>query len=509
MGVLADVPFDHDRELAATVGAYALPEASADEMSYRQYAERQERPEEYQAQMAEGQPSLILFWFWQSPRYLETNGADHVVQTNYISSDPPLNIPGMVKVVLDPRGRLIYLEAVPPEVEHRPLPVAAADWGALFRAAGFDPAHFTPAAAQWTPPAGFDARAAWTGSYPPHTPRTPLRIEAAAWRGKPVYFDAFGPWRKPLRTEGFPMPAEARGVVAVLAVLRLLLLAVAVLLAWRNLRMGRGDTRGAFRLAIFVFACDSIKRLVIMHHVPAALEETYVMQGLSLALLNAGALWSLYVALEPYVRRRWPQSLIGWARLLNGGVRDPLVGAQLLIGCTIGIAFSLLYFCWDVVFVRYGLFRPYPLLIEALLETRRMTGQLLTGVWFALVDTLGMFFLFFLLRALLRRQWLAWAVWVGVWTGLTALGGELPAVNAIFAVFLFGIAALVAMRLGLLPLVAAHFTLCMLILFPMTANFSVWYAGRTLFALAAVLALAAYSLRTALAGRPLLKEDFL
>jgi len=42
--------------------------------------------------------------------------------------------------------------------------------------------------------------------------------------------------------------------------------------------------------------------------------------------------WPLYIAIEPYVRRRWPVTLISWSRLLAGGIRDPLVGRDVLVG---------------------------------------------------------------------------------------------------------------------------------------------------------------------------------
>jgi fructuronate reductase len=34
----------------------------------------------------------------------------------------------------------------------------------------------------------------------------------------------------------------------------------------------------------------------------------------------------LYVALEPFVRRMWPDALISWSRAIMGRLRDPLVG---------------------------------------------------------------------------------------------------------------------------------------------------------------------------------------
>jgi hypothetical protein len=49
----------------------------------------------------------------------------------------------------------------------------------------------------------------------------------------------------------------------------------------------------------------------------------------------------------------------------------------------------------------------------------------------------------------------------------------------------------------------------MLINFPLTLDFSKWYAGSSLVALMAVLALAAFGFREALAGRSLLREEVL
>ncbi len=44
------------------------------------------------------------------------------------------------------------------------------------------------------------------------------------------------------------------------------------------------------------------------------------------ALLHALQMWLCYLAVEPYVRRLWPRMLVGWARLVSGRLRDPLVG---------------------------------------------------------------------------------------------------------------------------------------------------------------------------------------
>ena len=53
--------------------------------------------------------------------------------------------------------------------------------------------------------------------------------------------------------------------------------------------------------------------------------------AVSTSLFVSGVAWMLYLALEPWVRRRWPQTIISWSRLLSGQVRDPVVGRDILV----------------------------------------------------------------------------------------------------------------------------------------------------------------------------------
>src|SRR5262249_50778580 len=144
----------------------------------------------------------------------------------------------------------------------------AFEWSKLFAAAGLDPAHFKQAEPHLTPAMAFDSQAAWTGwsgSQPPGM----LRIEAAAYRGRPVFFRVFGPWMRPGQPPGMPAaPLPLPGFVAFLIVFP----AIAGFLAWRNARSGRGDRRGAFRLAAFVFVGIVLGDIAYAHHVPATAE---------------------------------------------------------------------------------------------------------------------------------------------------------------------------------------------------------------------------------------------
>ena len=71
-------------------------------------------------------------------------------------------------------------------------------------------------------------------------------------------------------------------------------------------------------------------------HVATLWEVALLLTALSWALLAAAVCWIGYLAVEPFLRRRWPEVLVTWARLLAGDFRDPLVGRDVLIGCAAG-----------------------------------------------------------------------------------------------------------------------------------------------------------------------------
>jgi hypothetical protein len=45
-----------------------------------------------------------------------------------------------------------------------------------------------------------------------------------------------------------------------------------------------------------------------------------------------------YLALEPYIRRTWPELLVSWTRTLSGEFNDPLVGRDVFLGILFGAA---------------------------------------------------------------------------------------------------------------------------------------------------------------------------
>lgn len=160
-------------------------------------------------------------------------------------------------------------------------------------------------------------------------------MEAASWRGKPVYFEITGHWKRP--------QAIASGSVIAFLVFMALLVGAGSM-AWNNLRQGRCDRRGAARIAVFAFLLAMGSRGLTAEHVASYWELHVALSGLGVAALMAAMFWSLYIAIEPYVRRNWPDALISWTRLQTG--RHRRIGVvrclRLVSGTCSGASLALL-----------------------------------------------------------------------------------------------------------------------------------------------------------------------
>ena len=111
----------------------------------------------------------------------------------------------------------------------------AANWQPLFTAAGLEPARLQPTEPLWTWLGTSDSRFAWTGTWPQST--RPLRVEAAALRGKPVGFALRGAWDVPGDQAGGGRRGGRRAYRD-LRHARARDLRASAWLAWRNLSMG-------------------------------------------------------------------------------------------------------------------------------------------------------------------------------------------------------------------------------------------------------------------------------
>jgi hypothetical protein len=447
----------------------------------------------------------FVFWYRGSPRPLAVQAfaSDAPMQGAVWTDDPPLDVSGMTLVQLNPLGRLTEFVALPPQIEEPSGVASSLDWGPLFSAAGLDPSKWLPAQPTWTPPSYGDARAAWTGSLA-ERPTIPMRIEAAAYRGKPVYFELIGPWTRPERMQPYQATSGERAVLAIGLVLFPSLLVATAMLARRNLRLGRGDRRGAFRLASFVFACLSVAWLFGAHHVPSAAEFGLFTEFLVRAIAVPSLSWVLYIAMEPYVRRRWPVTLVSWSRLLAGGLRDPLVGRDVLLGCFFGaFSIALVRLAWFVPgWLGYPPPQPYSGPEWQLLGARTMIAYISNDLIGAPVFWTAALFVLFLLRVLLRKEWAAVIVWVLVYTVFRPPTVDLFA-PVVFVTGLINMSLTVwlMIRFGLLAVVASEVMNNILGSFPFTTQGSAWYSSLSLAGILLTAAIACYGFYTSLGGR--------
>ncbi len=429
--------------------------------------------------------------------------------------DPPPNTPGMTEVVLDAQGRLVSFLAAPPRVDVLFDPGTEPNWPIAIAEAGFDPAGLRPATPRFAAPVDSDRKAAWDGVNPEDAGAA-LHFEAASYRARLVYFEVRGPWMEPRSNPSSILAGVTIGVF---------ILAIGggvALLARRNLRLGRGDRRGAFRLATFGFVTLTFAHLFHVDHTSEWLPELHlILQIVSQALLMGTCAWLTYMALEPAVRRRSPETLISWSRLLAGRFLDPLVGRDVLLGLLAALAGILVFPLARQMPAWFGQPPMNPLSLPTTMATLSAPWHIAYAFFLspvvALVQSLVGLFLLYLLHALVKRAWVArlllFVGWIAIIAALTRqdsgetvlLAGTLVMMGTFGAVW---VALLV--RFGQLSSTVFIFTFDMLVVYtPLTLDWSAWYAGRSFAVLGFFAALLIAAFYTSLGGKPLFGKALL
>src|SRR5579864_4380938 len=500
-------------EIIARLGYAGRPADSAFSLRYdndfQDYVEKTDRPQQWDAVLA-GRPTLLKYWYRQSPdSLLATEFKDNLLTPGIVNqSDPPTVLSGMINLELDPQGRLTYFQAIPPQKLDEKKDAATAqtasapyDWNILFNAAGLDPSKLQPAQPDWTSLAASDTRMAWTGTWPGTT--RPLRVEAAAFQGKPVFFSLIGSWTKPERLVSTEKKTIGQRVNTIFELLLLCTLFLGSgFLARRNYRRGRGDREGALRLAVVMFVLE-IGLFLFRGHFGAMGDALFLsIITISTALFIAGVMWMLYLAIEPWVRRHWPKTIISWSRLLSGQVRDPLVGRDILLGVLLGVIWILIFQIRSIPMMHMGS-APYLFSTEALMGGREALGAWLRQWPQSIQGTLVFFFVLFGLKVLLRREWIAAIVFIAIFALLRALNSTYMTVELPAQVLVYAIAVLLVLRFGFVSLACAIFTVDLISNIPFSADLSAWYMTTSILALLSVLALAGWGFYHSLGGEPL------
>jgi hypothetical protein len=498
------------RELVVSLGYSAESQDSATGFNYYDdylnYLDKRGQPQETWNRILTEQPAVLQFWYRQSPQQLmPDNYSDASLTPGVVTfSDPPAIFSGMINVRLDHNGRLLYFQAIPPEKEVHPEAAKAADWQPLFSAAGLNLSDLRPATPVWNTLASADERAAWDGTWPGTT--HPLHIEVAALHGQAVYFGISGPWTNPRRMPS-PEQTKSEKAASVFEVCFVLFLFCGgIWLAYRNYSRGKGDRRGAWKLAGIVFLLEIVLFLSAAHLRFSGKSLFLTLLAVSTGLFQSGFMWVLYLALEPFVRSKWPQTIVSWSRLLTGKLRDPLVGRDILYGTVLGLAWVLVFYLGYLFDMRAG-DRPQLPKTQILEGSRAAFSMWLGNIVVAILGVLSFFFVLVFLRALVRNRWVAAALFVLVFGLPKILATQHPLIDSPVWVIIYLIAAIAVVRFGLVVLAVAVFTANILLNVPYTLDFGEWYAPASFAVVLSIIVLAVWGFFTALAGQKLFKEE--
>jgi len=450
-------------------------------------------------------PSAIGYWYRQAPGPLVAERASSLGKANI--SDPPVNVPGMLTVVIDLDGSLRRFVAVPPEHEAPPADPKPPDWTPLFAAANLDPAKFTRIAPEWSSSVVTDARAAWTGLYKDR-PDVRVRLEAASFHNRPVYFKVFWPWTQAAVSAAAPTNSRTLRGVIYYAIGAIVFIA-ALWIAHYNWKAGRADLRGATRVGIFCGVVSLVAWMFHAHHVASDAEQTLFGNALAGAAYIGLEYWLIYLALEPWVRRYWPQTMITWSRVVAGQWTDPVVGRDLLFGTLFGIVNVLLIALYEYANLRIGA----PIFGEFGLQNLngfRAFAESISGLLYSEVGGSLIFLLtLFLVRAFLKNQWIVATVWVAGWVAVRFLRANfidsraLAITTGVFWLLLCSLLVFVILRFGFFTLVVAAYVLDSLIGCFLTTDFSAWYGLSSAAITIVILGVALRAFRLSLGSRPL------
>jgi serine/threonine-protein kinase len=382
---------------------------------------------------------------------------------------------------------------------------SGSQWSRWFTAdlTGFELDDLEPAAWRRTPPDACDEVQAWEGTRP-HTGEK-LYVEAAAYRGRPVYFQVLNS----IAVEGGGSQPQVWGwQFDALLYLLIVIHLGGVALAWRNVQLGRCDRRGALRLAVFSFAVLLLIWVLVANHLSGAYEWPLMVIGLATVLFGTAQLWLLYVALEPFVRRIWPQTLTSWTRVLGGRWRDARVGSDLLLGVASGV---LAYLA-----VNAGVLGSTWLNLETgLIEARTWSNrggaefavQLLDALRFAIFAGLIFLTLLLILRIVLRSEQLAAIGFVVIVAALhTFVFPGHPAVSWLPILLHRILLVWLLTRFGLLAVITTVAVSGLLWNNPFTMDSESMFFTDGVLAIGVVVALALYGAYHTLAGRALFRN---
>jgi serine/threonine-protein kinase len=418
--------------------------------------------------------------------------------------NPPPVLPGMVQVILDGHGRLLYFSAVPYGVAEEFAPPVQPD--AVFRAAWLDMARFTETAPSPLPPSASDRVRAWKGPHP-KIPNTELTVEIASWKGRITRAQLLYPYSRSGGGQGPSVLSKLRDYATqFLTIVGAFFIA---LLAQRNWKLERADRQGARRVAAAHFLFAMVAWIGFVHPVPTQGMKDLFLNGAAQWLLWAAIIWILYLALEPAVRARWPHAMVTWNRALAGRWLDAQVASHILIGAALGSAVWMALKLLNVwLAVPWDRVNTDVSLRFALGTTQWIGGhadQLRNALWMGLV----IFMAIFGLRRMLRYDMLAALAASLLFTmmeGEVVHSADWQLMTLIF-VGLYMALIFVLLRLGLVAIISSIFFANCFNALLLGSDWKAWYAPSGIATMSLMLGIATFAFWRSLGSRELLAGE--
>jgi hypothetical protein len=333
-----------------------------------------------------------------------------------------------------------------------------------------------------------------------NNPDTKIRVEAASWRGKPVYFDVIGPWTRPFRQQKFEQPQQQKIQQALGITMFVMMVTVGIFFVRSNLLAGRVDRKGAFRLGAYAFIATSCALILYGHHQTGVDELFFIIRVFANSCFLGIVIWLIYLAVEPPVRKRWPQTMISWSRILAGRWHDPLVASHILAGLGAGAVLVVISAVATYLNLAYG-DPPGAGYLGTLLGVRQELGGVFQCLVVAPSFAMISFFTLFLFRLVCRKDWLTAVVYVLFFSALSWFGEGnhwIQVGSAILGNVLF---TAVLLRYGLLANMTMTLTSYLAAQFPITLDLASWRGDLTLLVWLILIGAGIFTFRLALAHR--------
>jgi serine/threonine protein kinase len=271
---------------------------------------------------------LVRFVYWDN--------IDPQRQSFEVDPTPSGHTPaGTRRLEYDSEGRLVKLEIARSTIVSSQIPLER-QWDRLCQSAGIDPQSMVATPTAWLPNVFADQRMAWVArsTTPPHLP---MQLRGASAEGEVVCFEVIKPWSdsndEPMHS--LLVPSGIPGAVTV--ALGLGLMIGFFVLAAINLRRGRGDRRGAIAMGLITLLSMAVTQVSMAREIPPSATRLVAwMDSLSTAIAGGLLACLAYLAVEPSIRRVWPQLEEGWLRLTTARWRDGVLGQHLLVAIGLG-----------------------------------------------------------------------------------------------------------------------------------------------------------------------------